>query len=126
MHLTVWVLAGAVTLLGALVNAEVAAMIPEAGGQYVFFDRMYGSFWAYLYGWATFAIIKCGAIPGLTYVFAERAARFAPLPELSGAAALSPFHLPYVGDITPLANLGVQGVAAVPSALLTLINYLRI
>jgi len=124
--LTVWVLAGAVTLIGALVNAEVAAMIPEAGGQYVFFDRMYGSFWAYLYGWATFAIIKCGAIAGLTYVFAESAARFVALPELSGAAALWTFHLPYVGDITPLANLGVKGVAAALIALLTVINYLGI
>src|SRR6266568_324092 len=123
---TTMFVAGAVTLIAALVNAEVAAMIPEAGGQYAFFNRIYGSFWAYLYGWATFAIIKCGAIAGLTYVFAESAARFVPLPELSGAAALWIFHLPYVGDITPLANLGVKGVAAALIALLTVINYLGI
>src|SRR2546421_783506 len=48
----VWLVAGIITLFGALVNAEIAAMIPEAGGQYAFFHRMYGSFVAYLYGWA--------------------------------------------------------------------------
>src|SRR5579862_3802083 len=50
--LAVWILAGLITLLGALTNAEIASMIPETGGQYVYFDRMYGSFFAYLYGWA--------------------------------------------------------------------------
>src|SRR5262249_33205744 len=42
--LGVWVLAGLITLIGALTNAETAAMIPATGGQYLFFERMYGPF----------------------------------------------------------------------------------
>ena len=55
--LGVWVLAGVLTLFGALTNAEIAGMIPETGGQYVYFERMYGPFFAFLYGWATFAVL---------------------------------------------------------------------
>src|SRR5258705_8776528 len=52
--LGVWFLAGTITLFGALTNAEIAGMIPETGGQYVYFERMFGPFFAYLYGWAVF------------------------------------------------------------------------
>src|SRR6266545_340873 len=48
--LGVWLVAGIITLFGALTCAEVAAMIPETGGQYVYYERMYGPFVAYLYG----------------------------------------------------------------------------
>src|SRR5438445_4952814 len=54
--LLVWILAGVITLFGALTNAEIASLIPETGGQYVYFERMYGPFFAFLYGWAIFAI----------------------------------------------------------------------
>src|SRR5512139_3912159 len=56
--LGVWVLAGVLTLFGALTNAEIASMIPETGGQYVYLERMYGPFFAFLYGWATFAVMQ--------------------------------------------------------------------
>src|SRR5207248_4991501 len=42
--LGVWILAGVITLFGALTNAEIASMIPETGGQYIYFERMYGPF----------------------------------------------------------------------------------
>src|SRR5262245_19271722 len=64
----VWLAAGLITLIGALVNAEIAAMIPEAGGQYVFFHRMYGPLVAYLYGWANFAVINTGGIASLSFI----------------------------------------------------------
>src|ERR1051326_1151548 len=83
--LGVWVLAGVMTLLGALTNAEIASMIPETGGQYVYFDRMYGPFFAYLYGWAVFSIMQSGSIAAVAYVFAEYGNQhFLHLPELSG------------------------------------------
>src|SRR5215203_5337279 len=44
--LGVWALAGFVTMLGVLANAEIASFIPATGGQYVYFERMYGSFFA--------------------------------------------------------------------------------
>src|SRR5947199_4267144 len=65
--LGVWVLAGIITLFGALTNAEISSFIPETGGQYVFYERMYGPFAAYIYGWAVFAVIQTGSIAALAY-----------------------------------------------------------
>ena len=48
----VWVFGGLFTLLGAIACAELAAMFPHAGGQYVFFREAYGRFWAFLFGWS--------------------------------------------------------------------------
>src|SRR6266705_6552290 len=66
--LGVWLLAGIITLFGALTNAEVASVIPETGGQYIFFERMYGPFVAFLYGWAVFAVMQTGSIAAVSYV----------------------------------------------------------
>src|SRR6266566_2516056 len=68
--LGVWLLGGVITLFGALTNAEIASMIPETGGQYVYFQRMYGPFFAFLYGWAVFIVIQTGSIAALAYIFA--------------------------------------------------------
>jgi len=83
--LLVWLAAGVITMIGALANAEVAAMMPETGGQLVFFERMYGRFFAFLYGWAIFVVIQTGSIAAVAYVFAEYATHFIPLPEAGGA-----------------------------------------
>src|SRR5216110_1154216 len=75
--LGIWLVAGIISLLGTLSNAELAAMMPETGGQYVFLHRAYGPFVAFLYGWALFAVIQSGSIAALAYVFAEYTMRFA-------------------------------------------------
>src|SRR5688500_14884287 len=124
--LSIWVLAGVITLIGALTNAEVAAMIPGTGGQFLFFDRMYGSFVAYLYGWAVFAVIQTGSIAALATVFAEYATQFVALPELTGPAANFSFHIPFIGDITPFREIGINGLAALLITTLTVINYLGV
>src|SRR5882724_3561822 len=81
--LVVWLLAGGISLLGTLSNAELAAMMPQTGGQYVYLQRAYGPFVAFLYGWALFAVIQSGSIAAVSYVFAEYATQFVPLPEAS-------------------------------------------
>ncbi len=124
--LGVWIVAGLITLIGALTNAEVAAMIPATGGQYLFFERMYGPFVAYLFGWAVFAVIQTGSIAALATVFAEYATQFVALPELAGPAANISFHVPFIGDVTPLRELGVKGLAVSLIVLLTLVNYLGV
>jgi len=124
--LGVWVIAGLITVIGALVNSEIAAMIPEAGGQYVFFDRMYGSFPAYLYGWAVFAVLKTGALASLAFIFAQAATQFVALPELAPSLAHWSLRVPLIGDITPLANIGGKGVAAALILVLTAVNYLGV
>ena len=124
--LAVWALAGIITLFGALTNAEIASMIPETGGQYVFFERMYGPFIAFLYGWAVFAVIQSGSIAALGYVFAEYAAQFVKLPEFSVATAGWSVHLPFIGDMSPLKEIGTKGLAAAVILLLTAVNYLGV
>jgi len=124
--LLVWLVAGIITLFGALTIAEIAAMIPETGGQYVYFERIYGPFVAYLYGWAVFAVIQTGSIAAVAYVFAEYATEFVHLPELAGPAGTWTFHVPYIGDIAPLKEIGVKTVAAAMIALLTAVNYVGV
>src|SRR5881397_2936811 len=63
--LGVWLLAGVISLLGTLSNAELAAMMPQTGGQYVYLERAFGPFVAFLYGWALFAVIQSGSIAAL-------------------------------------------------------------
>lgn len=124
--LAVWVLAGVITLFGALTNAEISSFITETGGQYVFFERMYGPFVAYLFGWAVFAVIQTGSIAALAYVFAEYCTKLQPLPELSGATAGWSFHVPFIGDIAPFKEFGVKCLAASVIVVLTTVNYLGV
>jgi APA family basic amino acid/polyamine antiporter len=122
----VWILAGVMTLFGALSNAEIASMIPETGGQYVYFERMYGPFVAFLYGWAVFAVIQTGSISAVAYVFAEYSNEFLHIPELSTSVGLWHFHLPFIGDVTPLQEFGPKSIAAGLIFLLTVVNYLGV
>jgi APA family basic amino acid/polyamine antiporter len=124
--LGVWVLAGIITMFGALSNAEISGLIPETGGQYVFFRKMYGDFFAYLYGWAIFAVVQTGSIAALAYVFAEYTTQFVSLPEASTAVAAWSFHLPFVGDVMPFRELGVKVLAGVVIIVLTAINYVGV
>src|SRR6185503_11298513 len=124
--LFVWVLAGVITLFGALTNAEVAGLIPETGGQYVYFERMYGPFFAFLYGWAVFAVIQTGSIAAVAYVFAEYTTQFVKLPEFSASVATWSFHVPFIGDVAPLREIGTKGLAAAVIVLLTAVNYVGV
>jgi len=120
--LLVWLVAGVLTLFGALTNAEIAALIPETGGQYVYFERIYGPFVAYLYGWASFVVIQTASVTAVAYVFAEYATEFVKLPEFSGPIAAFTIHLPFIGDITPFKEIGIKGLAALLIIALTAIN----
>src|SRR6185503_9056818 len=124
--LGVWLLAGAVSLLGTLSNAELASMMPRTGGQYVFLQRAYGPFIAFLYGWALFAVIQSGSIAALAYVFAEYTTRLMPLPGAPDVLAAFTIHLPLIGDIAPLEDLGVKGLATAVILALTIVNYLGV
>lgn len=122
--LAVWVVAGIVTLFGALSNAEVAAMLPETGGQYVFFQRMYGDFLAFMYGWAAFAVFNTAGVASIAYVLATYVEYFIHLPRLPAAAEHAvDLYLPFIGHIYPLENLGVKAVTIAVVLLLTLLNY---
>ena len=66
----VWVFAGLFSLFGALIYAELGAMMPETGGIYVYFRKMFGDFVAFLYGWAAFSVINTAGIAAIAFVCA--------------------------------------------------------
>ena len=76
----VWVVAGLFSLFGALVYAELGAMMPETGGNYVYFSKMFGNFTAFLYGWAAFSVINTAAVAAIAFVCADYANYFLHLP----------------------------------------------
>jgi APA family basic amino acid/polyamine antiporter len=59
--MSVWVVGGLLALAGAFAYAEVSAMLPEAGGDYVYLRRAYGRVTAFLFGWMSFAIVRSGS-----------------------------------------------------------------
>ncbi|MFA7627001.1 MAG: amino acid permease, partial [Candidatus Kapaibacterium sp.] len=125
--LVIWILAGVLTLFGALSNAEVAGLIPETGGQYIFFEKMYGSLTAYLYGWAILSVIQTGSIASITYVFAEYTQYFFTLPRLSPELENSFYlYMPFIGKIFPLKDIGVKSLTIIVILLLTTVNYFGI
>lgn len=125
--LAVWVLAGVFTLFGALTNAEIAGIISATGGQYVYFQKMYGNFIAYLYGWAAFTVIQSGSIASVVYVFAEYAQYFVQLPRLSPESEhLFVITIPFIGTFFPLEAIGVKAVALGLIWFHTIISYLGV
>jgi basic amino acid/polyamine antiporter, APA family len=99
--LGVWAVGGIVALAGALTYAELGAMMPEAGGGYVYVREAFGPLPAFLLGWMTWLLIASGAIAAVALSFAGYLARFIPI----GPAG------------------GPMGVAAITIIALTATNY---
>ena len=72
--LTSWLLAGLLTMIGALSYGELTAMYPQAGGQYVFLQKAYGKLLGFLYGWSFFTVIQTGTIAAVAVAFAKYSA----------------------------------------------------
>src|SRR5437868_7553400 len=68
--LAAWAIAGVVTITGALCCAELAAMLPRAGGQYVFLREAYGPATGFLFGWTLFFVVQTGTIAAVAVAFA--------------------------------------------------------
>src|SRR5919197_5114283 len=69
--LAAWALAGLLTITGALCCAELAAMMPRAGGQYVFLREAYGPATGFLFGWSLLFVIQTGTIAAVAVAFAD-------------------------------------------------------
>jgi APA family basic amino acid/polyamine antiporter len=69
--LAAWALAGLLTITGALCCAELAAMMPRAGGQYVFLREAYGRAPGFLFGWSLFLVIQTGTVAAVAVAFAR-------------------------------------------------------
>src|SRR5262245_54921045 len=69
--LLVWLVTGVLTVTVALSYGELAAMMPQAGGQYVYLREAYSPLWGFLYGWALFLVIQTGTIAAVAVAFAR-------------------------------------------------------
>src|SRR3989449_8415809 len=69
--LGVWLVTGALTVIAALSYGELAAMMPRAGGQYVYLREAYSPLWGFLYGWTLFLVIQTGTIAAVAVAFAR-------------------------------------------------------
>jgi APA family basic amino acid/polyamine antiporter len=123
--LTVWMVAGAVTLLGAISYGELAAMFPKAGGNYVYLREAISPLFGYLYGWTLFVVIQTGTIAAVAVAFARFTAVLWPgltpdvflgttirFPDPIGAidVGLSPQRLFAIASIVVLTWINVRGV----------------
>jgi APA family basic amino acid/polyamine antiporter len=117
--LLAWLVAGLITLFAAATNAEIAGLIAEPGGQYVYFKKMYGNAFAFLYGWACFSVIQSASIASITYVFSESVNSVITLPRLSPELEnFSIFEIFY-----PLQSFGVKSLTILTIIFLTTVNY---
>src|SRR5438045_7008848 len=66
-----WVVTGFLTIVGALSYGELAAMMPRAGGQYVYLREALGPLWGFLYGWTLFLLIQTGTIAAVGVAFGK-------------------------------------------------------
>jgi len=93
-----WVFGGLFTMLGAISCAELAAMYPHAGGQYVFLREAYGNFYAFLFGWTQFLVIQSGFNAAVAIAFAKYLGAL--IPWLGEANVLARIPL---GELLPVA-----------------------
>jgi APA family basic amino acid/polyamine antiporter len=66
-----WLITGFLTIVGALTYGELAAMMPRAGGQYVYLRESLGPLWGFLYGWTLFLVIQTGTIAAVGVAFGK-------------------------------------------------------
>ena len=116
--LMAWIVGGIITLFGALSNAEVAGLLADTGGDFVYFKKIYNRFFAFLYGWSLFTVIQTATISSLAYVFAQSLNSIIPLPEMFSTLQ----HFTIGGVFYPFQDFGVKLTAILLILLLTSLN----
>lgn len=110
-----WILAGFISLAGALSTAEMASMFPDSGGEYAYFQKIYGRFFAFLYGWGNFTAIKTASIAALAYIFAQSFNSLIPLPEININCTFWGIHI--------FDNFSIKLLASCLVIILSLLNF---
>jgi basic amino acid/polyamine antiporter, APA family len=116
--LLAWIVGGLITLFGALSNAEVAGLLADTGGDFVYHKKIYNRFFAFIYGWSLFTVIQTAAISSLAYVFAQSLNSLISLPDL--LSSLNSFTIG--GIFFPFADFTVKLTAIFLILILTLVN----
>ncbi len=113
-----WLVTATMTLIGALSYGELAAMMPKAGGQYVYLREGLGPIWGFLYGWTLFLVIQTGTIAAVGVAFGKFLGVFFPAVSQSrwlwrvggGNVGLNTANLAAIGVITLLTFTNTRGV----------------
>jgi APA family basic amino acid/polyamine antiporter len=116
--LVVWVVGGIITMFGALSNAEIAGMLADTGGDFVYLKKIYNRFFSFLYGWSLFAVIQTATISSLAYVLTQSLNSIISIPEVF--PALHDFTIG--GVFFPFQDFGIKLTAILVIMLLTLLN----
>ncbi|MEO9022831.1 MAG: amino acid permease [Ginsengibacter sp.] len=116
--LVCWVLGGIITMFGALSNAEIASMLADTGGEYVYYKKIYNRFFSFLYGWSNFAAIKSAAIASIAYVFAQSLDSIIHVPPVF--SSLAQVHI--AGIFYPFEGFNVKLIAIILIIFLTWVN----
>lgn len=89
-----WILSGLITLFAALSYGELAGMMPNAGGQFIYLQRAYGKLTAFVYGWTVFTVIQTGVIAAVAVAFARFVGVLVPFfDEKNIVLSLGTFHI---------------------------------
>jgi basic amino acid/polyamine antiporter, APA family len=111
-----WVVTALLTLTAALSYGELAAAMPQAGGQYIYLREAFGPMWGFLYGWTLFMVIQTGTIAAVAVAFAKYAGVFMPWISAdnhligSGAIGLSTQQLVGILIVVFLTWLNTKGI----------------
>ena len=111
----VWIVGGAIAMLGAFIYAELAARRPEVGGQYAYLRDAWGPVPGFLYGWALLLVIQSGGMAAVAIAFAGYLRVLVELPVSDGLVAVGVLAL-----LTAINCLGVKAGATVQSSLMVL------
>jgi APA family basic amino acid/polyamine antiporter len=117
--LVVWLITGFLTIVGALSYGELAAMMPKAGGQYVYLREAYSPLWGFLYGWTLFLVIQTATIAAVAVAFARYSGLL--IPWISEANYLvEPVRIGSSSYAFSISTAQLVGIAMI--ALLTFMN----
>ena len=116
--LLVWLAAGIITLFGALSNGEVAGLLADTGGEFVYLRTIYGRFFSFLYGWSLFTVIQTAAISGVAYVFTQSLNSIIPIPDILPSLQ----HLTIGGIFYPFQDFGIKLTTILLILFLTFLN----
>lgn len=119
--LLVWVIAGLLSLFGALTLAELSSVLPQAGGPYVYLRHSFGRVWGFLFSWNDYFINKAGSAAALAVGLATYLGYF--FPALNPAQPLLKWTCSPLGHPFEVSVGWVQIVAMTTIALVTFINY---
>ncbi len=116
--LMAWIVGGIITLFGALSNAEVAGLLADTGGEFIYLKKIYNRFFSFMYGWSLFTVIQTATISSLAYVFAQSLNSIIHIPDILSSLQ----HFTIGGVFYPFLDFGVKLTAILLILILTGLN----